>query len=104
VAIEEPTVKHDGEAEQELEVVLRSLVALALERPGGVTVEELARRIGLKEYRHVRELLERGRLVAVDGAGDRRRPALVERVHEEYDAYWRSRYVPTPAALDHANS
>jgi hypothetical protein len=90
------TVVHDAEAEQELIEVLRELVALAGERPGGVTVDELARKLGRDDDRRgVRELLERGRSAVEDPAGAIGRFAVVERVHEDIAAYWRARYVPT---------
>jgi hypothetical protein len=90
------TVVQDAVAEQELLSVLRELIALSLERPGGVTVDELARRVGRDhDRRSVRELLERGRGAVEDEIGAAGRFAVVERVYDDPFAYWRARYVPT---------
>ena len=95
-SIIENTVAHDVEAERELLVVLRELIALAVERPGGVAIDELARRLGKdQDRRSVRELLERGRLAQEDEIGTVERFAVVERVYDDPFAYWRARYVPT---------
>lgn len=90
------TVAHDAEAEQELLDVLRELIALSLERPGGVAIDELARHLGRdQDRRSVRELLERGRSAVEDEIGVVGRFAVVERVYADPFAYWRARYVPT---------
>jgi hypothetical protein len=90
------TVVHDAEAEHELSSVLRELIALSLERPGGVAIDELARRVGRDhDCRSVRELLERGRSAVEDEVGRVRRFAVVERVYDDSFVYWRARYVPT---------
>src|SRR5450759_2998119 len=82
-SIIEKTIAHDAEAERELLVVLRELVTLAVERPGGVAIDELARRLGKdQDRRSVRELLERGRLAQEDEIGAVERFAVVERVYE----------------------
>jgi len=95
-SIIENTIAHDAEAEKELIVVLRELCALALERPGGVAIDELARRLKKdQDRRSVRELLERGRLAQEDEVGSVERFAVVERVYDDPFAYWRARYVPT---------
>lgn len=95
-SIIEKTIAHDAEAERELLVVLRELIALAVERPGGVAIDELARRLGKdQDRRSVRELLERGRLAQEDEIGANERFAVVERVYDDPFAYWRARYVPT---------
>jgi hypothetical protein len=95
-SIIENTIAHDAEAERELLVVLRELVTLAVERPGGVAIDELARRLGKdQDRRSVRELLERGRLAQEDEIGAVERFAVVERVYDDPFAYWRARYVPT---------
>jgi hypothetical protein len=95
-SIIENTVAHDVEAERELLVVLSELIALAVERPGGVAIDELARRLGKdQDRRSVRELLERGRLAQEDEIGTVERFAVVERVYDDPFAYWRARYVPT---------
>lgn len=95
-SIIENTIAHDAEAEKELIVVLRELCALALERPGGVAIDELARRLNKdQDRRSVRELLERGRLAQEDEVGSVERFAVVERVYDDPFAYWRARYVPT---------
>ncbi len=90
------TIAHDAEAEQELLEVLRELIALSVERPGGVAIDELARRLKRdQDRRGVRELLERGRLAQEDEVGGVERFAVVERVYDDPFAYWRARYVPT---------
>jgi hypothetical protein len=95
-SIIEKTIAHDAEAERELLVVLRELITLAVERPGGVAIDELARRLGKdQDRRSVRELLERGRLAQEDEIGAVERFAVVERVYDDPFAYWRARYVPT---------
>ena len=95
-SIIENTIAHDAEAERELLVVLRELITLAVERPGGVAIDELARRLGKdQDRRSVRELLERGRLAQEDEIGSVERFAVVERVYDDPFAYWRARYVPT---------
>ncbi len=93
-------VAPDAEAEHELLSVLRELIALSLERPGGVAIDELARRVGRDhDRRSVRELLERGRSAVEDGLGSIGRSAVVERVYDDPFAYWRARYVPTSFAF-----
>ena len=95
-SIVERTVSHDEQAEQELVVVLNELVALSVERPGGVAVDELARRLGRDDDRRgVRELLERGRSAIEDTPDRCGRFAVVERVSEDISAFWRARYIPT---------
>jgi hypothetical protein len=95
-SIIENTIAHDAEAEHELIAVLRELCALAVERPGGVAIDELARRLKKDQNRRsVRELLERGRLAQEDEVGSVVRFAVVERVYEDPFAYWRARYLPT---------
>lgn len=90
------TVAHDAEAEQELLTILRELIALSIERPGGVAIDELSRRVDRDhDRRGVRELLERGRLAVEDEVGSVGRFAVVERVYDDPFAYWRARYVPT---------
>jgi hypothetical protein len=90
------TVAQDAEAERELLSVLRELIDLSVERPGGVTVDELAHRVGRDhDRRSVRELLERGRGAVEDEVGSPGRFAVVERVYDDPFAYWRARYVPT---------
>jgi hypothetical protein len=90
------TVAQDAEAENELSSVLRELIALSLERPGGVAIDELARRVGRDhDRRGLRELLERGRSAVEDEGGRVRRVAVVERVYDDSFIYWRARYVPT---------
>jgi hypothetical protein len=90
------TIAHDAEAEQELLGVLRELIALSLERPGGVAIDDLSRSIGRDhDRRSVRELLERGRSAVEDEVGIVGRFAVVERVYDDPFAYWRARYVPT---------
>jgi hypothetical protein len=90
------TIARDAEAEQELLVVLRELIALSVERPGGVAIDELARRLHKdQDRRSVRELLERGRLALEDDVGSVERFAVVERLYDDPFAYWRARYVPT---------
>jgi hypothetical protein len=90
------TVAHDAEAEKELLSVLRELISLSLERPGGVAIDELARRVGRDhDRRSVRELLERGRSAVEDEVDSVGRFAVVERVYDDPFAYWRARYVPT---------
>lgn len=92
----EKTIAQDAEAEKELLGVLRELIALAVERPGGVAIDELARRLNRdQDRRGVRELLERGRLAQEDEVGGVERFAVVERVYDDPFAYWRARYVPT---------
>jgi hypothetical protein len=93
-------VAPDAEAEHELLSVLRELIALSLERPGGVAIDELARRVGRDhDRRSVRELLERGRSAVEDEVGSVRRFAVVERVYDVSFIYWRARYVPTSFAF-----
>lgn len=95
-SIIEKTIAQDAEAEQELLDVLRELIALSVERPGGVAIDELARRLKRdQDRRGVRELLERGRLAQEDEVGSVERFAVVERVYDDPFAYWRARYVPT---------
>ena len=95
-SIVERTIAHDAEAEAELLVVLRELVEFSVERPGGVAVDELARRLGRGEdLRGVRELLERGRSAIEDTPDRSGRFAVVERSSEDISAFWKSRYVPT---------
>jgi len=95
-SIVEKTIAHDAQAEEELVVVLRELVPLSVERPGGVSVEELARKLGRDDDRHgVRELLERGRSAIEDTSDRSGRFAVVERVHDDISAFWRARYIPT---------
>jgi hypothetical protein len=95
-SIIENTIAQDAAAEQELLGVLRELIALAVERPGGVAIDELARRLNKdQDRRSVRELLERGRLALEDEIGSVERFAVVERVYDDPFAYWRARYVPT---------
>jgi hypothetical protein len=95
-SIIERTVIHDAEAEHDLLDVLRELIALSSERPGGVAIDELARRLGRDhDRRGVRELLERGRSAVEDEIGSAERFAVVERVYDDPFAYWRARYVPT---------
>jgi hypothetical protein len=90
------TVVQDLEAEKELLNVLRELIALSLERPGGVAVDDLARRLGRDhDRRSVRELLERGRSAVEDEVGSVGRFAVIERVYDDPFAYWRARYIPT---------
>jgi len=87
-SIIENTIAHDAEAERELLVVLRELITLAVERPGGVAIDELARRLGKdQDRRSVRELLERGRLAQEDEIGSVERFAVVERVYDDPFAY-----------------
>ena len=95
-SITQRTVAHDAEAEQELLTILRELIALSIERPGGVAIDELSRRVDRDhDRRGVRELLERGRLAVEDEVGSVGRFAVVERVYDDPFAYWRARYVPT---------
>ena len=90
------TVAQDAEAERELLNVLRELITLSLERPGGVAIDDLARRLGRdRDRRSVRELLERGSSAVEDDVGSAGRFAVVERVYEDPFAYWRARYIPT---------
>lgn len=95
-SIIENTIARDAEAERELIGVLRELIALSVERPGGVAIDELARRLKRDhDRRGVRELLERGRLALEDEVGSVERFAVIERVYDDPFAYWRARYVPT---------
>lgn len=95
-SVVQKTIAHDAEAERELLEVLRELVALSPERPGGVAVDELAGKLGREDDRRgVRELLERGRSAIEDEAGITGRFAVVERVSDDIAHYWRARYVPT---------
>ena len=96
IARTERPVANGAEAEQELLEVLEALVELSGERSGGITVDEIARKLGREEDRRgVREALERGRQAVEDLEGTAGRFAVVERVHEDASAYWRSRYVTT---------
>ncbi|MGD0166817.1 MAG: hypothetical protein ABSC51_05940 [Gaiellaceae bacterium] len=95
-SIIQKTIAHNVEAEQELLDVLRELIALSIDRPGGVAIDELARRLGRdQDRRSVRELLERGRSAIEDEVGSGGRFAVIERVYDDPFAYWRARYVPT---------
>lgn len=95
-SIIERTVAQDAEAERELLDVVRELIPLSVERPGGVAIDELARRLGREhDLRGVRELLERGRSAVEDEAEGGGRFAVVERVYDDPFAFWRARYVPT---------
>ncbi len=95
-SIIERTVAQNVEAEHELLDVLRVLIALSVERPGGVAIDELARRLEREDdLRGVRELLERGRSAVEDEISGVGRFAVVERVYDDPFAFWRARYVPT---------
>jgi len=86
----------DAGAEEELAKVLVELVVLCGERSGGITVTELASRLGREsDLRGLRELLERGRLAVEDGDEAAGRFAVVERVYEDPNAFWQSRYIAT---------
>jgi hypothetical protein len=95
-SIIEKAIVQDAEAEKELLEVLRELITLSVERPGGAAIDELAHRLGRDDdLRSVRELLERGRSAVEDEVGSGGRFAVSERVYDDPFAFWRARYVPT---------
>jgi hypothetical protein len=74
--------------EEVVYAVLQQLAEVALQHPGGVSVELLAHSVEDWHAVDVRRVLEQARTYRPD--------SLAERVHEETE-YWRSRYVLTHA-------
>jgi hypothetical protein len=83
---------NDVAREERLESALQELSLLASERPGGVSVDELARHLGFRT-RFLHDALEHGRRPAQTPTGSRE--AVVERVHTDAADYARSRWVLT---------